>query len=55
MKRFANKLILSLMVCIAPWAFGSVEAWAELGIDLAIGLLVVLGPGERPAEARPIV
>ena len=50
MRNLANKLILALMVGMTPWAFGSVEAWAELGIDLAIGILALLRFGERSAD-----
>ena len=39
------ELILWLLVCLAPWAFGSVEAWAELGLYALIGLLTILVPG----------
>ena len=31
-----------LMVCAAPWMFGSVEAWAELLLTLGTVLVVVL-------------
>ena len=27
-----SELTLLLLVCLSPWAFGSVEAWAELGL-----------------------
>lgn len=40
--RGASEAVILALVCLAPWAFGSVEAWAELAIDLAIGLLAVL-------------
>ncbi len=42
-----SELTLLLMVCLAPWAFGSVEAWAELGLYAGIGLLIVLDFGSR--------
>ncbi len=35
-------LILAI-VCLAPWAFGSVDAWARFGLDLGIALLAILG------------
>jgi len=37
-----SELILTLLVCLAPWAFGSVEAWAELGLYAGIALLTIL-------------
>jgi O-antigen ligase len=46
-----SELILLLLVCLAPWAFGSVEAWAELGLYAGIGLLTILGFSPR-AGAR---
>jgi O-antigen ligase len=42
-----SELTLLLMICLAPWAYGSVEAWAELGLYAVIGLLTVLGHGPR--------
>lgn len=42
MKDRLSELILILLVCLAPWAFGSVEAWAELGLYVAIALLTLL-------------
>ena len=47
------ELILLLMVCLAPWAFGSVEAWAELGLYALIGLLTILVHGPRTALSSP--
>jgi O-antigen ligase len=47
-----SELALLLMVCLAPWAFGSVEAWAELGLYAGIGLLAVLGFGQRFGPRR---
>src|SRR5438309_877548 len=41
------------MACLAPWAFGSIDAWAELGLYLGVAALGVLGalaekgPGRR--------
>jgi O-antigen ligase len=42
-----SELTLVFLVCLAPWAFGSVEAWAQLGLYIGIGLLAVLGFGRR--------
>jgi len=35
--------VLLAIVCLAPWAFGSVDAWARFGLDLGIALLAILG------------
>jgi hypothetical protein len=54
----AEAVALALAV-LAPWAFGSVEAWAELGIVAGVALLTLLGvlrdalggaPGLPPAR-----
>ena len=37
-----SELILILLVCLAPWAYGSVEAWAELVLYAGIALLTIL-------------
>src|SRR5215218_3817777 len=46
------EVVLLAMACLAPWAFGSVEAWAELGLYLGVAALGVLGclagRGSRP-------
>ena len=45
------------MVCFAPWAFGAVEAWAQLVLALGIAAVALLrvpqiwGRSERPARA----
>lgn len=36
------ELILLFWVCLAPWAYGSVEAWAELGLYVGVAILTVL-------------
>jgi len=41
-RRCSEAIILTL-ACLAPWAFGSVEAWAELVLDLGVVLVAVLG------------
>jgi O-antigen ligase len=38
-----SEVILLALVILAPWAYGSVEAWAELGLYAAIALLTLLG------------
>ena len=38
----ASEFSIIALACLAPWAFGAVEAWAELAIDLGIGLAAVL-------------
>src|SRR4051812_19988199 len=40
--RFASELVLVAMACLAPWAFGSVEAWAQLLLASGLLLLTVL-------------
>ena len=47
MRERVTELTILLMVCLAPWAYGSVEAWAELGLYAGIGLLTVLGFGPQ--------
>jgi tetratricopeptide (TPR) repeat protein len=37
-----SEVILALLVCLAPWAFGSVEAWAEIWLYVGIALLTIL-------------
>lgn len=34
--------VILAMVCGAPWAFGSVDAWAEWALELGIGFVAVL-------------
>jgi O-antigen ligase/tetratricopeptide (TPR) repeat protein len=41
LERLAEGLCLAL-VCLAPWAFGAVEAWAELILELGIAVLAAL-------------
>src|SRR2546423_14129243 len=47
------------MACLAPWAFGAVGAWAELGIDIGVALIAlfgfVAGRGATRADSRPDV
>ncbi|MDB5352376.1 MAG: lipid core-O-antigen ligase-like enyme [Planctomycetota bacterium] len=52
-RRCSEAIILALS-CLAPWAFGSVEAWAELTLDLGIVLAAALGiiAGRGSARAR---
>src|SRR5258705_13933162 len=38
----ASQAILITMACLAPWAFGAVEAWAEFVLFLGIFLLAIL-------------
>lgn len=45
LEKWANRIseaMVIALVCLAPWAFGAVEAWAELMIDAGIGLVAVL-------------
>lgn len=41
MKKLSEILIL-LMACLAPWAFGAEDAWAGFGLGVGIALLTVL-------------
>ncbi len=41
-KNRLSELILLLLVCLAPWAYGSVVAWAELGLYAGIAALTAL-------------
>jgi O-antigen ligase/tetratricopeptide (TPR) repeat protein len=45
MKDRLSELTLLLLICLAPWAFGSVEAWAELGLYAGIALVTILNFG----------
>jgi hypothetical protein len=38
LERVGEALTLAL-VCLSPWAFGAVEAWAELALELGIAAL----------------
>jgi O-antigen ligase len=40
--RQTSEAIVMGMACLAPWAFGSVEAWAQLVLALGLAVLVVL-------------
>jgi O-antigen ligase len=35
-------MIVLAIACLAPWAFGAVDAWAQFGLDLGIVLLALL-------------
>src|SRR5438270_506532 len=41
--RRASEVVMLSLSCLAPWAFGSVEAWAELGLDVGVALIALLG------------
>jgi O-antigen ligase len=53
LERWADVLSL-VLVTLAPWAFGAVEAWAELALELGIAVLAALAvvagwrAGRRP-------
>jgi O-antigen ligase len=40
--KIGSELIIQLMACLSPWAFGSVDAWAEFGLGICVALLAVL-------------
>jgi O-antigen ligase/tetratricopeptide (TPR) repeat protein len=35
------ELIVGAMACLAPWAFGSVDAWAEFGLGIGVAVLAI--------------
>ena len=41
--RGLSEVLIVVLVCAAPWAFGAVEAWAELGLYLGVAALTVVG------------
>jgi len=43
-----SEIIVLGMACLAPWAFGSVDAWAEFALALGIALLGTLAMFTRP-------
>jgi hypothetical protein len=43
-----SEIIVLGMACLAPWAFGSVDAWAEFALALGIALLGTLVMFTRP-------
>jgi len=51
--RGGSEAIILAMVCLAPWAFGAVEAWAELGLYVGIGLTAVPGALAAWTSDRP--
>lgn len=55
-RQWTQGLILAL-TCLAPWAFGSVEAWAELLLDAGVVLatLMVLAAGRRPGRLENLL
>ena len=52
--RPAAEAVILAMACLSPWAIGAVDAWAQLILDVGLGLLVVLGlaSGRRADWAR---
>ncbi len=42
-----------MMACLSPWAFGSVEAWAQFGLDIGVVLVALLwAVGGRSVDRR---
>ena len=35
------EIIVGATACISPWAFGSVDAWAEFGLGICVAILAV--------------
>jgi O-antigen ligase len=40
--RMSGELMVVLTACLAPWAFGSVDAWAEFGLVICVAIVAVL-------------
>jgi O-antigen ligase/tetratricopeptide (TPR) repeat protein len=40
--KWASEGIVLGVACLAPWAFGSVDAWAELALEASIAVLTIL-------------
>jgi O-antigen ligase/tetratricopeptide (TPR) repeat protein len=38
-----SEMIIVALACLAPWAFGAVEAWAELGLYIGVAALAIVG------------
>src|SRR6476620_3261308 len=45
--RGASEGVTLALACLAPWAYGAVDAWAELGLEAAIVVLAVLSVAVR--------
>jgi O-antigen ligase/tetratricopeptide (TPR) repeat protein len=57
--RQVSEAIVLASACLAPWAFGAVDAWARFGLDLGIVLLAVLavliGRGSNRGRGLPCI
>ncbi len=54
---WATEVLLLSMACLAPWAFGSVEAWALTALDAGVIALAILGNftgRSRPEGGRQV-
>jgi O-antigen ligase len=52
-REHASEVILISIACLSPWAFGSVEAWAQLGLDVGVLFLALLWAfGARSFDRR---
>jgi O-antigen ligase len=52
-REHASEAILISIACLSPWAFGSVEAWAQLVLDVGVLFLAFLWAfGERSFDRR---
>ena len=45
-----SEIIVLGMACLAPWAFGSVDAWAEFALALGIAILGTVAMFTRPGS-----
>src|SRR5215203_5185225 len=41
--RRVGEAVLLAMACLAPWAYGSVDAWAEFALEVGIAIVTILG------------
>ena len=41
--RSASEMVMLAMACLAPWAFGATEAWAEFALDIGVAVIAILG------------
>src|SRR4051812_27602460 len=48
----ASEAVMLAMACLAPWAFGAVDTWAEFGLDIGGALVAVLGFADRWGSGR---
>ena len=47
------EIIVAATACLAPWAFGSVDAWAEFGLVICVAVLAAFSAINRWNSERP--